>query len=124
MTLGIGLESSRERKGFCGIFFGNISSWLALPEGIRAVFHLRKIQSSSSPFWCHKISKFVLQVNNVSSLDIWGFLRFVLGDLVHFFCEVFSSCDLHLGVFVRLMPFLANAFFSHFVNSFGDSGRN
>ena len=97
-----------------------ISSWLAGQEGIRAVFGSRKIQSSSSPFWCHKISKFVLQVSNVSSLDIWGFLRFVLGDLVHFFfCEVFSSCDLHLGVFVRLMPF-----FGHFVNSFDDSGRN
>ena len=68
----------------------------------------RKIHSSSSPFWCHKISKFVLQVSNVSSLDIWGFLRFVLGDLFFFFfCEVFSSCDLHLRVFVRLMPFLA-----------------
>ena len=68
-------------------------------------------------FWCYTIGKFVLQVGNVSSLDIWGFLRFVLGDLVYF-CEVFSSCDLHLGMFVRLMPF------GHFVNSFGDSGRN
>ena len=119
MTLGIGLESSRERKGFSDIFFGMISSWLDRQEGIWAVFGSRKIQSSSSPFWCHKISKFVLQVSKVSSLDIWGFLWFVLGDLVHFFCEVFSSCDLHLGVFVRLMPF-----FGHFVNSFGDSGRN
>ena len=70
-----------------------------------------------SIFWCYTIDKFVLQVGNVSSLDIWGFLQFVLGDLVYF-CEVFSSCDLHLGVFVRLMPF------GHFVNSFGDSGRN
>ena len=106
MTLGISLESSRKRKGFGGIFFGMISSWLARQEGIREVFGSRKIQSSSSPFWCNKISKFVLQVSNVSSLDIWGFLQFVLGDLVHFFCEVFSSCDLHLGVFVRLMSFL------------------
>ena len=88
-------------------FFGIISSWLARQESIRAVFGSRKIQSSSSPFWCHKISKFVLQVSNVSSLYIWGFLGFVLEDLVHFFCEVFSSCDLHLGVFVRLMPFFA-----------------
>ena len=108
MTLGIGLESSRERKGFGGIFFFlDDTSWLARLEGIRAVFGSRKIQSSSSPFWCHKINKFVLQVSSVSSLNIWGFLRFVLGDLVHFFCEVFSSCDLHLGVFVSLMPFLA-----------------
>ena len=51
MTLGIGLESSREIKGFGGIFFENISSWLAQQEGIRAVFGSRKIQSSSSPFF-------------------------------------------------------------------------
>ena len=37
-----------------------------------------------SIFWCYTIDKFVLQVGNVSSLDIWGFLRFVLGDLVYF----------------------------------------
>ena len=35
-------------------------------------------------FGATKISKFVLQVSNVSSLDIWGLLWFVLGDLVHF----------------------------------------
>ena len=102
------LNIQTEIKGFGGIFFGNIYHlcWLG-KKGIQAVFGSRKIQSSSSPFWCHKISKFVLQVSNVSSLDIWGFLWFVLGDFVHFFCAVFSSCDLHLGVFVRLMPFLA-----------------
>ena len=66
-------------------FFGMMSSWLDRQEGIWTVFGSRKIQSSSSPFWCHKISKFVLQVSNDSSLDIWGFLRFVLGDLVLFF---------------------------------------
>ena len=66
-------------------FWDDISSWLAWQEGIRAVFGSRKIQSSSSPFWCHKISKFVLQVSNVSSLDIWGFLWFFLGDLVYLF---------------------------------------
>ena len=107
MTLGIGLESSREIKGFCGIFLGIYIILVGLAKRFQAVFGSRKIHSSSSPFWCHKISNFVLQVSNVSSLDIWGFLRFVLGDLVHFFCEVFSSCELHLGVFVRLMPFLA-----------------
>ena len=54
MTLGIGLKSLRERKGFCGIFFLNISSWLPWQEGIfRAIFDVRKIQSSSL-FWCHK----------------------------------------------------------------------
>ena len=90
MTLGIGLESSREIKGFGGIFFGNIYhlGWLG-KKGIQAVFGSRKIQSSSSPFWCHKISKFVLQVSNISSLDIWGFLWFVLRDLVHFFVRYF-----------------------------------
>ena len=40
-------------------------------------------------FWCHKISKFVLQVSNVSLLDIWGLLWFVFGDLVHFFVRYF-----------------------------------
>ena len=70
-------------------FFGMISSWLARQKGIRVVFGSKKIQSSSSPFWCHKISKFVLQVSNVSSLDIWGFLRFVLGDFVHYFVRYF-----------------------------------
>ena len=85
MTLIIGLESSREIKGLVAFFWDDISSWLAWQEGIWTVFGSRKIQSSSSPFWCHKISKFVLQVSNVSSLDIWGFLRFVLGDLIYFF---------------------------------------
>ena len=119
MTLGIsktwfGVHDSwywfgifKGKTRFLWHFFGMISSWLTRQEGIRAVFGSRKLQSYSSSFCCHKISKFVLQVSNVSSLDIWGFLQFVLGDLVHFFCEVFSSCDLHLGVFVRLMPFLA-----------------
>ena len=120
MTLGIGLESSRESKGFRGIFFWDIYhlSWLD-----KKVFWQSLVQEKFSLLLLHfgatKISKFVLQVSNVSSLDIWGFLWFVLGDLVHFFCEVFSSCDLHLGVFVRLMPFFGN-----FLNSFGDSGRN
>ena len=88
-------------------FLGIYIILVGLARAIQAVFGSRKIQSSSSLFWCYKISKFGLQVSNVSSLYIWGFLWFVLGDLVHFFCEVFSSCDLHLGVFVRLMPFLA-----------------
>ena len=84
MTLGIGLESSKKRKGFGGIFFLGLYhlGWLG-KKAFGAIFGSRKIQSSS-PFWCHKISKFVLQVSNVSSLDIWGFLWFVLGDLVHF----------------------------------------
>ena len=86
MTLGIGLESSRERKGFGGFFFLNISSWLARQEGI--FFGQSLVQEKFSLLLLHfgttKISKFVLQVSNVSSLDIWGFLRFVLGDLVHF----------------------------------------
>ena len=86
MTLGIGLESSREIKGFGGIFFGMIYhlGWLC-----KNAFGQSLVQEKFSllllHFWCHKISKFVLQVSNVSSLDIWGFLRFVIGDLVYFF---------------------------------------
>ena len=86
-------------------FFGNIYhlGWLG-----KKVFGQSLVQEKFSLLLLHfgapKINKFVLQVSNVSSLDIWGFLWFVLGDLVHFFCEVFFSCDLHLGVFVRLMP--------------------
>ena len=122
MTLGIfkiGLKSSRkEKKNYKSFVFSfGSSSWSAR----RLLGYLFGSKQKSafffSIFWCYTIGKFVLQVGNVSSLDIWGFLRFVLGDLVYF-CEVFSSCNLHLGVFVRLMPF------GHFVNSFGDSGRN
>ena len=53
------------------------------------------------------------------------FLHLIFGVSCGLFLEIwftfvryFSSCNLHLGVFVRLMPF------GHFVNSFGDSGRN
>ena len=53
-------------------FLGYISSSLARKEGIRVVFGSRKIQSSSSPFWCHKNQQ-VCSSSNVSSLDIWGF---------------------------------------------------
>lgn len=124
MTLGIfkiGLKSSRKEKATSFFVFSLGSlSWSAR-RLLGYLFGSNKQKENSafffSIFWCYTISKFVLQVGNVPSLDIWGFLRFVLGDLVYF-CEVFSSCNLHLGVFVRLMPF------DHFVNSFGDSGRN
>ena len=121
MTLGIfkiGLKSSRKEKKlqvFC-LFLWFIILVGKKTFGIHFWFKT-KISLLLFHFWCYTIGKFVLQVGNVSSLDIWGFLRFVLGDLVYF-CEVFSSCDLQLGVFVRLM------LFGHFVNSFGDSGRN
>ena len=70
-------------------------------------------------FGATKISKFVLQVSNVSSLDFGVSCGLFLEIWFTFFVRYFSSCDLHLGVFVRLM-----SFFGHFVNSFGDSGRN
>ena len=56
MTLSIGLESSRERKGLGGIFFGIIYHLGCLGKKaiFRAIFGSRKIQSSSSSFWCHK----------------------------------------------------------------------
>ena len=127
MTLGIfkiGLKSSRkERKKKLQVFLSfPLVHYLGRQEDFWDTFLVQTKQKENSAFffsifWCYTIGKFVLQVGNVSSLDIWGFLRFVLGDLVYF-CEVFSSCNLHLGVFVRLMPF------GHFVNSFGDSGRN
>ena len=102
-------------------FFGRYNlGWLDKKAFLRQSLVQEKFSLLLLHFGATKISKFVLQVSNVSSLDIWGFLGFVLEELVHF-CEVFSSCDLHLGVFVRLMPLF---FFCHFVNSFGDSGRN
>ena len=55
MTLGIGFESSKEIKGFGGIFFGNIYIILVglIRRNFWVVFGSRKIQYSSSPFWCH-----------------------------------------------------------------------
>ena len=93
MTLGIGLESSREIKGFWWhFFFGNICiyhlGWLG-KKVIRQSLAQEKFSLLLLHFWCHNISKFVLQVSNVSSLDTWGFLWFVLGDLVHFFVRYF-----------------------------------
>ena len=74
------------KKRFWWHFFSNISSWLARQEGIflgqslvREKFSLLLLH-----FGATKISKFVLQVSNVSLLEIWGLLRFVLGDLVYF----------------------------------------
>ena len=108
MTLSIDLESSRERKGFGDIFFWNIYHLGCLSK--KAIFFEQSlVQEKFSLLLLHfgatKISKFVLQVSNVSSLDICGFLRFVLGEIWFTFCEVFSSYDLYLGVFVRLMFF-------------------
>ena len=115
-------EVFKERKKTTSLLSFPLVHYLGRQEDFWDTFLVQTKQKENSAFffsifWCYTISKFVLQVGNIPSLDIWGFLRFVLGDLVYF-CEVFSSCNLHLGVFVRLMPF------GHFVNSFGDSGRN
>ena len=85
MTLGIGSKSSRERKGFGGKFFGIYHlGWLGKEAFLGQSLVQEKFSLLLLHFGATKISKFVLQVSNISSLDIWGFLRFVLGDLVHF----------------------------------------
>ena len=98
MTLGIyktcfGVHDSwywfgifKGNKRFWWHFFGIIYhlGWLG-----KKAFGQSLVQEKFSLLLLHfdatKISKFVFQVSSVSSLDIWGFLWFVLGDLVFFF---------------------------------------
>ena len=82
-----------EKKRFWWhFFFENIYHLGCL--GKKAIFFGQSlVQEKFSLLLLHfgatKISKFVLQVSNVSSLYIWGFLQFVLGDLIHFLRGIF-----------------------------------
>ena len=121
MTLGIfkiGLKSSRKEKKTTSLLSFPLVHHFGRQEDFWDTFLVQnKNQPSSSPYFGATQStslffKWVTFLHLIFGVSCGLFLE------IWFTFEVFSSCDLHLGVFVRLMPF------GHFVNSFGDSGRN
>ena len=119
----IGLKSSRKEKKNYKPFvfsFGSLSwsarrllGYLFGSNKTKRKFSLLLLNFFGATQSASLFFKWVTFLHLISGVSCGLFL-----EIWFTFVRYFSSCNLHLGVFVRLMPF------GHFVNSFGDSGRN